>query len=83
MLTPEQCRAARALLTWTQCELAKRAGVGWSTVRSFENGKHSLIRANMAIIQGTLEDAGILFIDADERLGPGVRMRHVGEPVPS
>ncbi|HSK41009.1 MAG TPA: helix-turn-helix domain-containing protein [Arenibaculum sp.] len=76
MLTPQQCRAARALLDWTQHELARRAGVGWSTIRSFENGKHALMRANRAVIRGTLEEAGVMLIDADETVGPGVRLRN-------
>jgi hypothetical protein len=33
---------------------------------------------NLELVQGTLEDAGIIFIDEDE-LGPGVRLR---EPAP-
>lgn len=80
MLTPEQCRAARALLDWTQCDLAQRAGVGWSTVRSFETGRHAPIRANMAVIQAALEAAGVLFIDADGSAGPGVRLRRDDRP---
>ena len=41
LLTPEQCRAGRALLTWTQDDLATRAEVSRSTVRGFESGQHS------------------------------------------
>jgi DNA-binding Xre family transcriptional regulator len=46
MLSSEQCRAARALLDWTQEELAERAGVSRSTVRGFENGQHEPHRAS-------------------------------------
>lgn len=75
MLTPSQCRAARALLDWTQEDLARTAGVGGSTVRGFECGRHVLIRSNMAVIRAALEAAGIVFIDGDG-MGPGVRLRH-------
>jgi transcriptional regulator with XRE-family HTH domain len=73
-LTPEQCRAARALLTWTQDDLATRAEVSRSTVRGFENGQHELHRASAAAIRRALEDGGVLFINADADHGPGVRM---------
>ena len=38
-LTPAQCRAARALLDWTQDELAERAEVSRGTIRGFESGQ--------------------------------------------
>ncbi len=74
MMTPEQCRAARALLDWTQAELAERAGVSRSTIRGFENGQHELHRGSAAVIRGALEAAGVVLIDPDDQ-GPGVRLR--------
>ena len=38
MVTPEQCRAARGLLGWSQGELAEKAAVGIVTVRHLEGG---------------------------------------------
>ena len=73
MLTPEQCRAARGLLDWTQADLAERAGVSRSTVRGFENGRHDLHRGSAAVIRAAIEAAGVILIDADEQ-GPGVRL---------
>jgi transcriptional regulator with XRE-family HTH domain len=73
-LTPEQCRAARALLNWTQDDLAARAEVSRSTVRGFESRQHELQRASAAAIRRTLEGAKIVFIDADDTCGPGVRL---------
>ncbi|GGE17605.1 hypothetical protein GCM10011390_40930 [Aureimonas endophytica] len=46
ILRPEQCRAARGLLDWTQEELALRAGVSRSTVRDFEKERHHLNRGS-------------------------------------
>lgn len=74
-LTPEQCRAARGLLGWTQAALAAQAGVSRSTVRGFENGRHELHRASAAVIRGALETAGLILIDADDQAGVGVRLR--------
>jgi transcriptional regulator with XRE-family HTH domain len=73
-LTPAQCRAARALLDWTQDELAARAGVGRSTVRGFEGGQHMLQRATSAAIRQALEAAGVTFLEAEADAGPGVRL---------
>ena len=36
MLTPEQCRAARAVLGWSREDLAQKAGVSAGTVVGFE-----------------------------------------------
>ena len=73
-LTPGQCRAARALLEWTQEELAERAGVSRSTIRGFENGQHELHRSSATVIRQALEQGGAVLVDADAGCGPGVRL---------
>jgi transcriptional regulator with XRE-family HTH domain len=73
-LTPEQCRAGRGLVDWTQEELADRAGVSRSTVRDFEKGRHELHRASAAVIRTAFETAGVVLIDPQDGLGPGVRL---------
>ena len=73
-MTPEQCRAARGLLNWTQSELAKAAAVGIVTVRQVEAGTASPRRATLQVMRRALEDAGVEFIDANGG-GPGVRLR--------
>jgi len=74
ILLPEQCRAARGLLNWTQAQLAEYAGVSRSTVRDFERGRHEPHRATEALLIRALERGGIRLLPA-EREGPGVRMR--------
>ena len=61
MLSPEQSRAARGWLDWSQEDLAKRANVSLSTVRDFEKGRRAPIANNLAAMRGALEAAGIHF----------------------
>lgn len=68
-MSPEQVRAARGWLAWTQAELADRASVGVSTVKSYEAGERTPIANNLAAIKAALEKAGIKFT-ADGVKGP-------------
>lgn len=70
MLAPEQSRAARAWLEWSQEDLAKRANVSLSTVRDFEKGRRVPIRNNLDAIRLSLEMAGVsLLFRGDTPLG--------------
>ena len=62
MISPEQCRAARAWLGWPQPELATRAKVGLSTVRDFETGSRTPIANNRLAMQQAFEAVGIRFL---------------------
>ncbi|MCJ8142397.1 helix-turn-helix domain-containing protein [Ancylobacter sp. A5.8] len=73
-LSPEQCRAARGLLDWTQETLACRAGVSRSTVRDFERHRHVLHRGTETLLVRTLQEAGVMLLPPGE-YGPGVRIR--------
>ncbi|MCV9965696.1 helix-turn-helix domain-containing protein [Pararhizobium sp. BT-229] len=74
-MNPAQCRAARALVNWTQPHLAEAAGVSPSTLRDFESGKRVPIANNLAAIRTALEAAGITFLDnGDVASGPGVAL---------
>ena len=74
MISSEQCRAARALLDWSQDQLSKKASVGIVTVRQLEAGTHEPRRATLDVIKRALVDAGVDFIDENGG-GPGVRLR--------
>lgn len=72
-LLPEQCRAARGMLGWTQERLAVLAGLSRSTVRDFERCRHGLHPATESLLIETLEQAGVGFVfDPHE---PGVTLR--------
>lgn len=74
MISPRQCRAARALLDWSQQDLADRARVGIVTIRQLEAGAHEPRRATLDVVRRALEAAGIEFIDENGG-GAGVRLR--------
>ena len=61
MLTPEQCRAARAWLNMSQEDLASRAKVSLSTVRDFEIEDRVPIVNNIEAMQRVFEAEGITF----------------------
>ena len=59
MLSPEQSRAARGWLDWSQEDLAKRANVSLSTVRDFEKGRRVPITNNLDAMKRALIDGGV------------------------
>ena len=71
MLSPPQSRAARALLDWTQAELAARSSISLSTVRDFEAGRRMPMINNVKAMQRAFEEAGILLFNDDQ---PGARL---------
>ncbi|XKM42865.1 multiprotein-bridging factor 1 family protein [Rhizobium ruizarguesonis] len=74
MLTPSQCRAARALLDWSQQQLADQSKIGNATIRNFESGKSAPQHATLDVLRRCFRSAGIMFIDQNGN-GPGVRLR--------
>lgn len=61
LMSPEQVRAARNWLAWTQAELAAKANVGLSTVKDYEGGRRVPIANNLEAMKRALETAGIEF----------------------
>lgn len=83
MIFAPEIRAARALLGWSQDELARTASVGVATVRRLEAAGEEIKGSVETVwkIQQALEEAGVEFIPAETGKGPGVRLRQeVGEP---
>ena len=72
-MTPPQCRAARALLGWSQPKLADAAELGLSTIVDLERERRAVSERAIAAIRAALEDAGVEFIDPNGG-GPGVRL---------
>jgi DNA-binding transcriptional regulator YiaG len=59
LISPEQSRAARAWLGWSQSELATRAQLSLGTVQAFERGDSAPFADNVAAIRHALEKGGI------------------------
>jgi DNA-binding transcriptional regulator YiaG len=74
LMTPSQCRSARALLDMTQPELARAAHLGLSTVVDFERMRREVSGEAIAALRRALERKGIIFIDENDA-GPGLRLR--------
>jgi ribosome-binding protein aMBF1 (putative translation factor) len=71
-MTPEQSRAARGWLGWSQQDLAERAKVGLSTVRDFEAGRRQPIDNNLDAMRRVLLAAGIAFETGDDGEPTGI-----------
>lgn len=83
MLTPEQSRAARGWLNWSQEDLAQRANVSLSTVRNFEKGRNVPIKNNLDAIRVALEGAGIRFSHTENGKPAGIVALGVGQAAPT
>jgi transcriptional regulator with XRE-family HTH domain len=77
LMTPTQCRAARALVSWTQQQLADAARVGVATLQNFETGTTTPRHATIEVLQRALGEAGVVFLDDGEMVdgGAGVRLK--------
>lgn len=71
-ITPSarQVKAARALLAWTQGQLAKEAQIATSTLADFERGERTPVATNVEAITVALEKQGIRFTNGGAVTGP-------------
>jgi hypothetical protein len=88
-LTPELCRAARALVRLDQKGLSEASGVPLPTIKAFEtvrsvDGKPSrrLTTLNNRALVDALEAAGVRFVGVDDLGGRGVRYVHQNQNGP-
>jgi len=71
MMIPAQCRAARALLNWSQDDLVRHSGITKKTIADFERGATTPRSRTMKEIERALIDAGIEFLNDGS---PGIRL---------
>ena len=82
MASPDQLRAARALLGKSQPEVAIAAGVSTMTLKRAEgSGQPPASREAIAAIRAALETAGVIFVEENGE-GPGVRLKKPAEAKP-
>jgi transcriptional regulator with XRE-family HTH domain len=84
LITPSQIRGARALLNWSQEQLAKSAGMSLSTIRDYEKerrgwredekGSADQVVGGLESIRLALEKEGVRFLPSEGDYGPGVRI---------
>ncbi len=75
-ISSEQCRAARALLDWSQQDLASRAKVARKTIADFELGQVRPYARTLRDVVAALEDAGVAFLPPEDQVvGAGVRLK--------
>jgi transcriptional regulator with XRE-family HTH domain len=81
LITTRQIKAARALLGWSQADLARRSGISEPTVARLESADGELGgRQDTADkIRRAIETAGVEFIDENGG-GAGVRLRKEHRP---
>jgi transcriptional regulator with XRE-family HTH domain len=70
MIHPRQIKAARALLDWSQDDLAAASGLSVTTVRNLETRSMSLRGTTTNDIRRAIENAGLEFIEPE-----GIRRR--------
>lgn len=73
-LSPAQCRAARALIGWSQDKLANESKVAKATIANFEANRRAPYDRTLVDLRSTLETAGVEFIPENGG-GAGVRLR--------
>lgn len=76
-----QCKAARALLGWSQKELAETAGVGLRRLVDFEGGERQLNLSSLLALEKVLSDQGVQLIDEPDFVGVKIRREKVPPPL--
>jgi ribosome-binding protein aMBF1 (putative translation factor) len=74
-MTPEQSRAARGWLGWSQAELARRARVSVGTVKSFESRQKTPLTNNLASMRREIEAAGIRLVFDETGAAAGILLQ--------
>ena len=69
-ISSAQCRAARALLAWSQDDLVEHSSITKKTIADFERDATSPYPKTLAAIQRALEAAGVEFLPDN-----GVRLK--------
>ena len=70
MFNADQSRAARALLNWSQSDLAEATNISMSVIKHFESGAHMPHKRNLQKLQAAYAALGVEFINcSNQRYG--------------
>ena len=72
-ISPEQCRAARGLLGWSQSDLSKASKTATKTIADFERDVRQPYERTLGDVIAAFERAGVEFIPENGG-GAGVRL---------
>lgn len=78
LITPDQSRAARALLDWSQDQLATKAGISAGSVRHFEKGRQVFAAKSQRALCEAFATAGVQ-VFPENGGGAGVRFATPGK----
>jgi transcriptional regulator with XRE-family HTH domain len=70
-LTPQGCRAGRALLNWSVRDLGAKAGISGESISAFENGR-PMRESNKDAVLAVFDQHGVEILNGNN---PGARMR--------
>jgi transcriptional regulator with XRE-family HTH domain len=74
-ISTAQVRAARALLDWTQADLAAAAKISLPTVKRYEAGSRTPIPVIISAIFLAFEEAGIIFETDAKHVGVKLKIK--------
>jgi transcriptional regulator with XRE-family HTH domain len=74
IILPAQIRAGRAMLDWSQEQLAAAAQIGVRTVRDFESQRRLTAFEGLPAMKRALENEDLMFLPGSDDAGPGVRL---------
>lgn len=77
VISPAQCRAARAFLNWSQPDLAEKCGMHVQTISAFEHETSTPTKTTLKKITNAFESVGVEFT-RDGGINPhGMRFKHL------
>lgn len=62
-MTPEQCKAGRALVGMSQQDLAEASEVARATIANFETGNRQPYKRTLTALQAAMEARGVTFTE--------------------
>jgi predicted transcriptional regulator len=75
MITRAQIRAARALIGWSQADLAHASGVSQVAIKNLERGSTDPRLSTLSSIQAAFDQAGVIFLEPGDLRGGGAGVR--------